>query len=188
MMLAVFENPTSGAIWAGGKRIDSLPPHKRNMGVVFQNYALFPHMTVSENVAFPLKMRDLPRALVKERVDKALDMVQLGSLAERRPSQLSGGQQQRVASGACPDLRARSGLDGRTARRAGQAAARTNAIGHQRSASPAGADDRLCHARPIEALTMSDRIAIFNRGKIQQIANPPTSTTIQDAIRRGVHR
>ncbi len=97
MMLAGFENPTSGAISVGGKRVDALPPHKRNMGVVFQNYALFPHMSVADNVAFPLKMRGASRSEIVERVTKALDMVQLGAFHERKPIQLSGGQQQRVA-------------------------------------------------------------------------------------------
>jgi len=74
MMLAGFEKPTSGAIAVGGKRVDGLPPYKRNMGVVFQNYALFPHMTVAENVSFPLKMRGVSRSGIVERVGKALDM------------------------------------------------------------------------------------------------------------------
>ncbi|MDR0252249.1 MAG: ABC transporter ATP-binding protein, partial [Brucellaceae bacterium] len=97
MLLAGFERPTGGTVSVDGKRIDQLPPHKRNMGVVFQNYALFPHMTIAENVAFPLKMRGLSKAEMQDRVKRALDMVQLGTMLERKPSQLSGGQQQRVA-------------------------------------------------------------------------------------------
>src|SRR5687768_11227236 len=93
MMLAGFEAPTSGSISVRGKRVDALPPHRRNMGVVFQNYALFPHMTVAENVAFPLKMRRVSRGEIVDRVGKALDMVQLGAFHDRRPIQLSGGQQ-----------------------------------------------------------------------------------------------
>ncbi len=97
MMLAGFERPTQGAIMLDGARIDQLPPYRRQMGVVFQNYALFPHMTVAENVAFPLEMRGCPGPRSPAKVERALDMVQLGHLKDRRPSQLSGGQQQRVA-------------------------------------------------------------------------------------------
>src|SRR5690606_3183432 len=80
-----------------GKAINTVPSYKRNMGVVFQNYALFPHMTVGENIAFPLQMRGRGKTEIGERVEKVLDMVQLSTMRERKPSQLSGGQQQRVA-------------------------------------------------------------------------------------------
>ncbi|MCO4318010.1 ABC transporter ATP-binding protein [Phyllobacterium sp. 21LDTY02-6] len=172
MMLAGFENPTSGTIWADGKRIDGLPPHKRNMGVVFQNYALFPHMTVSENIGFPLKMRGAARAETAERVKKALDMVQMDALSDRRPSQLSGGQQQRVALARAlifepevvlmdeplgaldKQLREQMQLDIRELHR--RLGLTIVFVTHDQS----------------EALTMSDRIAIFNRGKIEQIGGP----------------
>jgi putative spermidine/putrescine transport system ATP-binding protein len=97
MMLAGFETPTSGAIYLDGQRIDRMPAHRRNIGVVFQNYALFPHMSVADNVAFPLRMRRLDRSDTEERVRRALDMVRMLPFQQRRPSQLSGGQQQRVA-------------------------------------------------------------------------------------------
>jgi putative spermidine/putrescine transport system ATP-binding protein len=97
MMLAGFESTTHGAIYLGNQRIDNVPPHKRDIGMVFQNYALFPHMTVGENLAFPLKVRKTPAAEITERVQRALDMVELGAFASRMPAQLSGGQQQRVA-------------------------------------------------------------------------------------------
>ncbi|SFJ17445.1 putative spermidine/putrescine transport system ATP-binding protein [Phyllobacterium sp. CL33Tsu] len=172
MMLAGFENPSHGTIWAGGRRIDCLPPHKRNMGVVFQNYALFPHMSVSENVAFPLKMRGFSRTEMNGRVGKALDMVQLGALADRRPSQLSGGQQQRVALARAlifepevvlmdeplgaldKQLREQMQLDIRELHR--RLELTIVFVTHDQS----------------EALTMSDRIAIFNGGKIEQIGTP----------------
>ncbi|MGG2362477.1 ATP-binding cassette domain-containing protein, partial [Salmonella enterica] len=80
-----------------GQPVNALPPHRRDIGMVFQNYALFPHMTVAENVAFPLSVRKVPKAEQAARVDKALAMVKLGALGNRRPAQLSGGQQQRVA-------------------------------------------------------------------------------------------
>ncbi len=97
MMLAGFESPTRGEIRLAGKRLDHKPPHQRDIGMVFQNYALFPHMTIAENVAFPLSVRKVSRDAQKKRVMQALDMVELAHLAGRRPAQLSGGQQQRVA-------------------------------------------------------------------------------------------
>ena len=96
-MIAGFEHPTAGEIFVGGTRITELPPYSRGVGMVFQSYALFPHMTVFENVAFPLSVRSHGRADVQSKVAAALNLVQLGELAERYPTQLSGGQQQRVA-------------------------------------------------------------------------------------------
>ena len=97
MMLAGFEAATHGEIYLAGQPINQVPPYRRDIGMVFQNYALFPHMTVGENVAFPLQVRGIPKPDVAARVTRALDMVQLGAFANRRPAQLSGGQQQRVA-------------------------------------------------------------------------------------------
>lgn len=97
MMLAGFETPTSGRIIVRGRPIQDTPPYKRNIGVVFQSYALFPHMTVAENVAYPLKVRRIPKVQMAERVKRALEMVQLDPYRDRRTTQLSGGQQQRVA-------------------------------------------------------------------------------------------
>ena len=97
MMLAGFETATSGEIMLDGTAINDVPPWKRDIGIVFQNYALFPHMTVRENLAYPLEVRKTPKAEINERVDKALGMVQLEGFSGRRPGQLSGGQQQRVA-------------------------------------------------------------------------------------------
>lgn len=172
MLLAGFERPTGGTVSVDGKRIDQLPPHKRNMGVVFQNYALFPHMTIAENVAFPLKMRSSTKADTQERVKRVLDMVQLGTMLERKPSQLSGGQQQRVALARAlvfepkvvlmdeplgaldKQLRERMQLDIRELHH--RLGLTIVFVTHDQS----------------EALTMSDRIAVFNRGKIEQIGSP----------------
>ncbi|ODP33919.1 ABC transporter ATP-binding protein [Pandoraea sp. ISTKB] len=96
-MVAGFVEPTAGEIWIGGKEVSRLPPHRRNTGMVFQRYALFPHMTVAENVAFGLEMRRVSSADRATRIREALDMVRLSALADRYPRQLSGGQQQRVA-------------------------------------------------------------------------------------------
>ena len=97
MMLAGFETPTHGEIYLDGRAISSIPPHKRGIGMVFQNYALFPHMTVYENLAFPLRVRKIPKDEADKKIDKALSMVSLQGFADRMPGQLSGGQQQRCA-------------------------------------------------------------------------------------------
>jgi putative spermidine/putrescine transport system ATP-binding protein len=97
MMLAGFEPATNGEIYLNGNPINNVPPHKRGIGMVFQNYALFPHMSVAENLAFPLSVRGMSKAEQEERVKKVLEMVELPQMGGRRPAQLSGGQQQRVA-------------------------------------------------------------------------------------------
>ncbi|RZI55857.1 MAG: ATP-binding cassette domain-containing protein, partial [Zymomonas sp.] len=97
MMLAGFEPATHGEIYLNGQPINHVPPHKRGIGMVFQNYALFPHMSVAENLAFPLNVRKMPRAEVESRVRKVLAMVKMEQFGNRRPAQLSGGQQQRIA-------------------------------------------------------------------------------------------
>ena len=96
-MIAGLIAPTAGRIAVGGRDVTHIAPHGRDMGLVFQSYALFPHMTVAKNVAFGLEMRDLSRAEIAQKVAKALAMVQLEHLAGRKPRELSGGQQQRVA-------------------------------------------------------------------------------------------
>ena len=172
MMLAGFENPTSGAISVGGKRVDALPPHKRNMGVVFQNYALFPHMSVADNVAFPLKMRGASRSEIVERVTKALDMVQLGAFHERKPIQLSGGQQQRVALARAlvfePEVVLMDEPLGALDKKLREQMQMDIRDIHHRL----GLTIVFVTHDQTEALTMSDRIAIFNHGKIEQIGRP----------------
>lgn len=172
MMLAGFENPTSGSISVGGKRVDALPPHKRNMGVVFQNYALFPHMSVAENVAFPLKMRGASRTEIIERVNKALDMVQLGAFHERKPIQLSGGQQQRVALARAlvfePEVVLMDEPLGALDKKLREQMQMDIRDIHHRL----GLTIVFVTHDQTEALTMSDRIAIFNHGKIEQIGGP----------------
>src|SRR3954447_9584963 len=96
-LVAGFGTPSSGRILIGGRDVGAPPPWSRNVGMVFQNYALWPHLTVVRNVAFGLERRRLPRAEIGRKVQTALDLVGLGSLGDRRPAQLSGGQQQRVA-------------------------------------------------------------------------------------------
>src|SRR5918999_202747 len=96
-MIAGFLRPDEGQVLLGGRRVDHLPPYRRDTAMVFQQYALFPHMTVAENIAFGLQMRKVPRADIARRVQRALEVVRLPGLGDRRPTQLSGGQQQRVA-------------------------------------------------------------------------------------------
>ena len=96
-LIAGFFPPSAGEIYHKGQPVAGLPPFKRDIGVVFQDYALFPHMSAGENVAFGLKMREIEKKECEQRVREALDLVQLGGLAERRPLELSGGQRQRVA-------------------------------------------------------------------------------------------
>ncbi|MBR1165268.1 ABC transporter ATP-binding protein [Bradyrhizobium elkanii] len=178
MMMAGFEAPDSGRILLDEKDITRQPPHRRELGVIFQSYALFPHMTVAENVAYSLRMRSVARAELEERVGRALDQVQLSALASRYPHQMSGGQQQRVAIARAlvfdpPVLL----LD-----------------------EPLGALDRKLrhHLRneikslhkevgktmvyvthdQDEALAMSDRIAVMHEGRIRQFSAP------QDVYRR----
>src|SRR5690242_17355922 len=96
-LIAGFEQPSSGEIWMSGERLDTLPPYKRRVNTVFQNYALFPHLSVRENVAYGLRVKPTPKAEIAARVDDALEMVKMRDFAEARPATLSGGQQQRIA-------------------------------------------------------------------------------------------
>ncbi|GAB4398136.1 MAG: ABC transporter ATP-binding protein [Rhodoferax sp.] len=169
MMLAGFESPTSGEIWLKGKPITRTPPHKRDFGMVFQNYALFPHLTIAQNVAYPLTVRKLPKSEQEGKVQRALDMVNLGDKGNRYPGQLSGGQQQRVALARAlvfnpqlvlmdeplgaldKQLREHMQLELKALHR--QLGLTFIYVTHDQS----------------EALTMSDRVAVFNDGLIQQI-------------------
>ncbi len=173
MMLAGFEVPTHGEILLEGEPINNVPPHKRGIGMVFQNYALFPHMTVAENLAFPLEVRKMPKAEAEQKVKRALDMVRLGGFGNRRPAQLSGGQQQRVAVARAlvfePELvlmdEPLGALD-KNLREEMQ-----YEIKHIHESL--GVSVVYVTHDQSEALTMSNRIAVFNDGIIQQLAPPP---------------
>ncbi|RAP40395.1 spermidine/putrescine ABC transporter ATP-binding protein [Rhodovulum viride] len=172
MMLAGFETATHGDILLDGKPINNIPPHKRGIGMVFQNYALFPHMTVAENLAFPLEVRKIGRADREAKVQRALEMVQMGAFGGRRPAQLSGGQQQRIALARAlvfePELvlmdeplgaldkQLREHMQFEITRLAHNLGITTVYVTHDQT----------------EALTMSDRVAVFNDGRIQQLARP----------------
>ena len=174
MMLAGFETATHGEIKLDGRPINNIPPHKRGIGMVFQNYALFPHMTIAENLAFPLQVRKMGKAEVEQKVQRALDMVQMGdgTFHGRRPAQLSGGQQQRVALAralvfdaelvvmdeplGALDKQLREHMQYEIKHIHENLGITVVYVTHDQS----------------EALTMSDRIAVFNDGVIQQLAPP----------------
>jgi len=172
MMLAGFETATHGEILLDGRPINNISPHKRGIGMVFQNYALFPHMTVGENLAFPLEVRKMGKAEREEKVRDALDMVQMGDFAGRRPAQLSGGQQQRIALARAlvfrPELVLMDEPLGALDKQLREHMQFEIKHIHERL----GVTVVYVTHDQSEALTMSNRIAVFNDGKIQQLAPP----------------
>lgn len=170
--IAGLESPDSGEISLRGSRIDDVPVWKRRVNTVFQSYALFPHMTVAENIAFGLQMDKVPAAAITSRVDEALDMVQLAGLGNRRPSQLSGGQQQRVALAralakqpevllldeplSALDLKLRRGMQIELKRLQRETNITFVLVTHDQE----------------EAMAMGDQVAVFNAGKIVQVGEP----------------
>jgi len=172
LMLAGFEEPTRGEILLAGRPLAGVPAHRRGVGMVFQNYALFPHMSVAENVAFPLSVRGVGRAEAQAKVERALDMVRLAGLGARRPSQLSGGQQQRVALARAlvfePELVLMDEPLGALDKQLRESMQLELKHIHDRL----GVTVVYVTHDQSEALTMSDRIAVFNDGAIQQVASP----------------
>ncbi|MDC0163631.1 ABC transporter ATP-binding protein [Candidatus Pelagibacter sp.] len=172
MMIAGFETPTNGEIFLDSNPISNIPPHKRGIGMVFQNYALFPHMTVYENLAFPLKVRKMSKEDIEKKVDKALSMVSLSGFENRMPGQLSGGQQQRVAVAralvfdpavvlmdeplGALDKNLRESMQYEIKHIHENIGVTVVYVTHDQG----------------EALTMSNRIAVFNDGKVQQLSSP----------------
>ena len=172
MMLAGFETPTHGKVMLGGVELNNVPPHKRGIGMVFQNYALFPHMSVYENLAFPLEVRKFNTNAIKTRVEKVLEMVELMQFGSRRPAQLSGGQQQRVALARAlvfePDLVLMDEPLGALDKNLREQMQYEIKHIHENL----GMTVVYVTHDQTEALTMSDRIAVFNDGIIQQLAPP----------------
>jgi putative spermidine/putrescine transport system ATP-binding protein len=171
-MLAGFETATYGDIRLDGKPINDIPPHKRGIGMVFQNYALFPHMTVAENLAFPLQVRKMTKDVQKEKVMRALDMVQMGSFAGRRPSQLSGGQQQRIALARALVFEPELVLMDEPLGALDKQLRETLQFEITNLAHELGITVVYVTHDQTEALTMSDRVAVFENGRIQQLAPP----------------
>ncbi len=169
MMIAGFTPPSSGDVLLDGRSIAGLAPERRNIGVVFQNYALFPHMSVAENIGFPLKMRNRPKAEIAAKVEAALALVQLAGLGSRRPRQLSGGQQQRVALAralvfepglllmdeplGALDKKLREDMQFELKRLHAELGVTVVYVTHDHE----------------EALTLSDRVALMNGGRIAQL-------------------
>ncbi len=172
MMLAGFEPATHGEIFLNGQPINNVPPHKRGIGMVFQNYALFPHMTVAENLAFPLAVRNQSKAEQEERVKKVLEMVELPQMAGRRPAQLSGGQQQRIAVARAlvfePDLVLMDEPLGALDKQLREQMQYEIKHIHE----SLGVTVVYVTHDQSEALTMSDRVAVFEDGIIQQLSSP----------------
>ena len=186
--IAGFVAPSKGQILVDGTPIQHLPPERRNIGLVFQNYALFPHMTVAENVAFPLQMRPVPKSKIADAVRTALDAVQMGSFSHRFPSQLSGGQQQRTALAralvfnppvllldeplSALDKKLRESMQVELKRLHAKTATTMIYVTHDQD----------------EALLLSDRIAVMNGGRLEQIAPPaevynrPTNRFVADFV------
>ncbi|GAA5165144.1 ABC transporter ATP-binding protein [Pseudonocardia eucalypti] len=172
-ILAGFITPTAGSIAIDGVDVGNVKPHRRNLGVVFQQYALFPHMTVRENVAYPLQQRKVPKGEIDRRVAEVLDLVRLPALAGRKPAQLSGGEQQRVALARAVvytprallldeplgalDKKLRDGLQREIARMHRELGMTFIFVTHDQE----------------EALGLSDRVAVFNEGRVEQVG-PPT--------------
>jgi iron(III) transport system ATP-binding protein len=171
-MIAGFEFPTSGKITLDGQEINSLPPHKREMSMVFQSYALFPHLTVFENVAYGLNVQRLSRKTIAERVGRVLDLVHLEGYGDRAPGQLSGGQQQRVALARALVMEPKvllmdeplSNLDAKL-----REEMRTEIRRIQKELNITSI--YVTHDQ-IEAMTLSDRIVVMNQGLIEQIGSP----------------
>ena len=172
MMLAGFEPATHGEIYVKGVPINNTPPHKRGIGMVFQNYALFPHMTVAENLAFPLQVRNMGKAETEDRVKKILKLVELPGMANRRPGQLSGGQQQRIAVARAlvfePDLVLMDEPLGALDKQLREQMQYEIKHIHERL----GVTIVYVTHDQSEALTMSNRIAVFNDGVVQQLSSP----------------
>ncbi|MFL5751198.1 MAG: ABC transporter ATP-binding protein [Chloroflexota bacterium] len=170
-MIAGFTTPSGGSIEIGGRDMTRVPPHRRNVGMVFQNYALFPHMTAAQNIGFPLQMRGVPRQEIGSRVENALRLVKLEGYGDRYPRALSGGQQQRIALARAVvfephvllmdeplgalDRKLREALQVEIMHVSRQIGATVLYVTHDQE----------------EALVMSDRIAIFSRGRIEQLGS-----------------
>ncbi len=171
-MIAGLLDPTEGEILIGGRRVNDVPIHKRNLGLVFQNYALFPHKTVAENVAFGLKYRDIPAAEIPDRVQSALDLVQLPDVGERYPKALSGGQQQRIALARAiviePDVllldEPLSALDANLRE--------DMRVELKRIQARIGVTTVFVTHDQSEALAMSDQIVVMSAGKVEQVGAP----------------
>ena len=172
MMVAGFLIPTYGDIVVGDRSIVTVPPHKRNIGMMFQHYALFPHMSIADNIAFPLQMRRMAKNKVKERVSWALDLVHLSEFKNRRPHQLSGGQQQRVALARAVVFEPSVLLLDEPLGALDAKLREDMQIELKQIHAALGTTVLYVTHDQAEALTLSDRICVFNEGRIIQVGTP----------------
>ena len=171
-LIAGLDEPTSGEVWIGGRRVDDVEPGGRDVAMVFQSYALYPHMTVAQNLGFGLRVRGMPRAERERRVAEAADALGLGELLSRRPGQLSGGQRQRVALGRAmvrdPGVflfdEPLSNLDAELRLRTRDEIAAL----HRRL----GTTMLFVTHDQVEALSLGERVAVMDRGRLQQVGTP----------------
>ena len=171
-MIAGFETPDVGCVRVGGQDVTDMPVHKRDMGMIFQSYALFPHRTVAENVAFGLRMRRLGKSEIADRVAQALRQVALQGYENRRPAQLSGGQQQRVALARAIVIRPRVLLCDEPLAALDRKLRQSMQLELKQLQQQLGITLIFVTHDQEEAMTMSDRIAVMNAGKIDQIGSP----------------
>jgi putative spermidine/putrescine transport system ATP-binding protein len=172
MMIAGFEQPSAGSISMDGAPIERVAPHDRNIGMVFQNYALFPHMKVSDNVAFPLRIRRLPKAEIARRVGLTLEMVGLSAFGARFPAELSGGQQQRVALARALVFEPGLVLLDEPLGALDKNLREQMQVELKRIHRDLGVTMIYVTHDQTEAMTMSDRIAVFNAGRIEHLGTP----------------
>lgn len=172
MMIAGFEDPTAGDITIDGKSVVGLPPYRRNIGVVFQNYALFPHLTVAENIGFPLKQRGVPKPEREKLVGQTLELVHLPGYGDRYPQQLSGGQQQRVALARAIVFKPQLLLMDEPLSALDKKLRENLQLEIRRLHADLGITFILVTHDQEEALTMSNRIAVMNDGEVVQVGRP----------------
>ena len=172
MMIAGFEQPSAGHIHMDGAPIEQVAPHERNIGMVFQNYALFPHMTVNDNVAFPLRIRRRSKAEIADRVRRTLDMVGLAAFGTRFPAELSGGQQQRVALARALVFEPGLVLLDEPLGALDKSLREQMQVELKRMHRELGVTMIYVTHDQTEAMTMSDRIAVFNAGRIEHVGSP----------------
>ncbi len=172
MAIAGINNPDSGEIWIDDKLATYLPPFKRDLGMVFQNYALFPHMTIFDNIAFPLRMRKMDMKLIRKEIARVLEIVELGHVAKRYPRELSGGQQQRIALARCivykPSIILMDEPLGALDKKLRGTLQREIKQLHENL----GITVLYVTHDQEEAMVMSDRICVMNDGRIDQIGTP----------------
>ena len=171
-LVAGFIEPSRGRILLGGQEVQALPPHRRNVGMVFQNYALFPHLTVFENVAFGLQARRISSRDIRSRVDDALRLVQLSGLGERYPRQLSGGQQQRVALARALVIQPRVFLLDEPLGALDRKLRAQMQVELRQLQRAVGVTTLLVTHDQEEALTLSDRVGVLREGRIAQVGTP----------------